>query len=111
MKTGIEIIADERARQIEKEGWNAEHDDEHKYGELADAAASYAMTDYMRRVIPKSPQDTSGKIPVTWPFGFEWWKETPDDRIKELAKAGALIAAEIDRLLRLKELEDNLEEE
>jgi len=26
------------------------------------------------------------------------WKPTPDDRVRELVKAGALIAAEIDRL-------------
>jgi hypothetical protein len=29
-----------------------------------------------------------------------WWKPTPSDRIRELTKAGALIAAEIDRLKR-----------
>jgi len=26
MKTGVELIAEERKRQIEKEGWTAEHD-------------------------------------------------------------------------------------
>jgi hypothetical protein len=30
------------------------------------------------------------------------WKPSPDDRFRELVKAGALIAAEIDRLLRAK---------
>ena len=34
-----------------------------------------------------------------WPFDFKWLKRTPNDRIRELQKAGALIAAEIDRLL------------
>ena len=34
-----------------------------------------------------------------WPWNGSYWKPTPDDRIKELTKAGALIAAEIDRLL------------
>ena len=34
-----------------------------------------------------------------WPWNVVWWKPTPDDRIRELAKAGALIAAEIDRLI------------
>lgn len=38
---------------------------------------------------------------MMWPFSQEWWKPTPDDRIRELAKAGALIAAEIDRLQRM----------
>jgi hypothetical protein len=42
MKTGIELIAEERKRQIEVEGWTAEHDDEHTDGELALAAVCYA---------------------------------------------------------------------
>jgi len=32
MKTGVELIADERQRQIEVEGWTAEHDDANEYG-------------------------------------------------------------------------------
>lgn len=38
---GSELIATERQRQIEAEGWTPEHDDEHINGELADAAAIY----------------------------------------------------------------------
>lgn len=37
--------------------------------------------------------------PAEWPWDEMLWKPTPDDRIRELAKAGALIATEIDRLL------------
>ena len=33
----------------------------------------------------------------------KWWKPTPNDRVRELTKAGALIAAEIDRLTRPEE--------
>lgn len=85
---GAEIIAAERKRQIEQEGWSEEHDDAHKWGELAWAATCYAMP----------PLDGRG---LNWPWDRKWWKPTPDDRIRELAKAGALIAAEIDRLKRL----------
>jgi hypothetical protein len=35
--------------------------------------------------------------------GGVWYKPSPENRIRELEKAGALIAAEIDRLLRLEE--------
>jgi hypothetical protein len=38
-----------------------------------------------------------------WPWNFKWWKPHPDNRIRDFEKAGALIAAEIDRLLRLDE--------
>lgn len=92
MKTGIELIAEERKRQIDIEGWTAEHDDKHFMGELADAGACYAMREYWRHRIP---------IALIFPYSKEWWKPTPDNRIRELQKAGALIAAEIDRLQRL----------
>lgn len=86
MPTGIELIAAERKRQVEAEGWTLEHDDNHKTGELSDAAACYAL----------------GKRTAAWPWSIDWWKPTPDDRVRELVKAGALIAAEIDRLQRLR---------
>jgi hypothetical protein len=44
MKSGVELIADERRRQIDKEGWTYEHDDGHTDGSIAMAAAVYAMT-------------------------------------------------------------------
>ena len=93
---GIELIAKERQRQIDEEGWTSEHDAEHINGELANAAASYAMTDYMRERLQRLA-NTEG-CPPTFQWSLEWWKPCPDDRIKELVKAGALIAAEIDRL-------------
>ena len=94
--TGIEIIAEERKRQIEKEGWTPEHDDQHKEWELScaaqhyiDAAAAkfFGMLDWKR-------------LPFGWPWSVDWWKPS-EDPIRNLAKAGALIAAEIDRLQRL----------
>lgn len=94
MKTGIELIADERQRQIEVEGWTREHDAIHVNGELSEAAAAYALADLYRRTASKGYCNT----PHCWPFSLDWWKPSPGDRIKELTKAGALIAAEIDRL-------------
>lgn len=92
--TGIELIAEERQRQIEKEGWTVEHDIfEHHYGQLAAAAASYALTEEERKKLW-----TDKEVPPIWPFEKEYWKPCPNNRIKELVKAGALIAAEIDRL-------------
>lgn len=94
MKTGVEIIAEERKRQIDVEGWSFKNDDRYTDEELAYAAVSYGM--------PLEWREPVLSIPATWPWAIECWKPTPDDRIKELAKAGALIAAEIDRLQRIK---------
>ncbi len=40
---GVAAIAAERRRQVEAEGWTPEHDDQHTRGELARAAACYAL--------------------------------------------------------------------
>ena len=96
MKTGIELITEERQRQIEKEGWTPEHDAEHKEGELAKAAAYYAMTEETIDFIDNEwGNDMHLHI---WPFELKWLKRTPENRVRDLQKAGALIAAEIDRL-------------
>ncbi|NUZ10069.1 hypothetical protein HUZ36_04680 [Pseudoalteromonas sp. McH1-7] len=34
MKTGAQLIADERERQVENEGYSSERDDSYKKGEL-----------------------------------------------------------------------------
>lgn len=97
MKTGVELIAEERKRQIEKEGWTPEHDVQHHTGDLAHAAAAYASAELYR----STTSEGYDNMPHIWPFERKWWKPTPDDRIRELQKAGALIAAEIDRLQRI----------
>lgn len=98
--SGIAIITAERVRQINEEGFSFEHDDQHTKGELAIAGASYAW-----------PNPRPLDIKLQWPWHKAAWKPvqsfTTDrkvqclNRIRELAKAGALIAAEIDRLQRL----------
>ena len=87
-KTGLALIIEERTRQIEVEGFDGKHDSQNLPNELVKAAIMYAATDEMR--------DDHRLI---WPFSREFWKPTPNDRVKELTKAGALIAAEIDKLL------------
>lgn len=101
MKTGIEIIAEERERQIAVEGWSAGHDDEHNEGQLGRAAACYAMPAEIRK-IGGEQYEVFSFLANIWPWDSKWWKPTPGDRIRELAKAGALIAAEIDREQRAK---------
>ena len=92
--SGAEMIAAERQRQIDVEGWTVEHDDEQVSGDLARAAACYAEVS-----LAPAPFLRQGFPPASWPWSFEWWKPT-DDRVRNLVKAGALIAAEIDRIER-----------
>lgn len=95
--TGAEMIAVERQRQIEAEGWAPGHDAMHDGGELAVAAACYAVEGtYAETVIGHDLAD-AGKD--AWPWAG-WDKRKKHDRLRRLVIAGALIAAEIDRELR-----------
>lgn len=93
-------IAAERRRQVEVEGWTAEHDDAHAAGEMARAGACYALHG-ARAAVPL--HDAGGRRLVTidvgaecfWPWQTAWWK--PQDMRRNLVRAGALIAAELDR--------------
>lgn len=96
-KTGVELIAKERRRQIRVERWDSGHDDEHDEGQLAIAAACYALPEGVRARRVDQFQNLRSTL---WAWDEEWWKPTPHDRRRELVKAGALIAAEIDRLNR-----------
>ncbi|WP_078670596.1 hypothetical protein [Chitinophaga eiseniae] len=104
MKTGVEIIAEERKRQINIEGYHEHHDDRHEAGELADAAMCYCMSPIYRPAYNFPP--------MGWPWigGENDGFKPSNNRIHELAKAGALIAAEIDRLQRMADKEDQTNE-
>ncbi len=87
-KAWLDVQA-ERRRQVEAEGWTPEHDDEHNGGELADAAACYAL--WAGGINP-------GNWREFWPWAPEWLKHSEPRRM--LVKAAALILAEIQRLDR-----------
>lgn len=118
--TGIDLISAERLRQEKEEGWTPEHDDSHDNGELALAAVCYATP-----VLLYQKEERAGgtwfKDPWPWPRELPWGDKrfrcgerkdnpgntlpdpatyTDEERLDLLVKAGALIAAEIDRLLR-----------
>lgn len=91
--TGATLIAWERQRQLADKGWSPSHDDEHTEAELAAAAECY-LEAYQGIVYP------TGRPSSVWPFEAEAWKPS-EKNIDNLIRAGALIAAEIDRLRRL----------
>ena len=89
IKTGIDLIAAERQRQIEKEGYTLEHDDYRTDEQLAEAAVFYAIPEKF------------GELLAFWPWFDRYNKKRKHNRLRQLAIAGALIAAEIDRLTRI----------
>lgn len=84
-------IQQERRRQIESEGWSIAHDDAHDSGELAQAAATYALAS-------KKGSYWASQWRELWPWETEWFK--PRDRRRDLIRAAALIVAEVERLDR-----------
>src|ERR1044072_7384413 len=108
-RTGAELIAAERQRQIDAEGHTPDHDDLHADGALAWAAACYAApaTVYAMENGPANRFAFREPWPIEWTGnfnrgepGYRPWRRPECDRITELVKAGALIAAEIDRIQR-----------
>lgn len=109
--TGPALIALERQRQVEEEGYDAKHDDAHGKCEIRKAAECYARPPALRQLqtVKVSVQVARGladpdrstsvrvRVPKGWPWAAEWWKPTPRDRVRELVKAGALYMAECSR--------------
>ncbi|HHM4457037.1 TPA: hypothetical protein ACRMJ8_000112 [Pseudomonas aeruginosa] len=84
----------ERKRQVEVEGWTPEHDDAHSHGQIARAAACYALAG------SSAPNDGTAALLVSlaWPWDEQWWK--PSTARRDMVKACALALAEIERLDR-----------
>lgn len=83
MKSALELIGEERRRQIVVEGYDQEHDDQHKDGEIVAAALIYA--------------DST----IRTMRGNEWGvRPQKFTRERQLVIAAALLVAEIERLRR-----------
>jgi len=96
---GTTLISLERARQIYAESYDKGHDDIYNsQGQLMSAAADY-IGEAKRVLRGHDPLHDSRGLPFGWPWEKAAWKPSPDP-IRNLVKAGALIAAEIDRLQR-----------
>lgn len=88
---GLVLINAERKRQLNKLGYDGTHDaNVNRDGQLVAAAIVYATPPKLRST-------------TDWPWitgeESDTFHPTPENRVKELAKAGALIAAEITRLV------------
>lgn len=89
----LDLIADERARQL-RLGHTADHDDFQSGGELAAAAACFAVGS-------SKIADQQNEVPrALWPENYPEALLKERTRIRCLVIAGALIVAEIERLQR-----------
>lgn len=91
---GVDMIAAERKEQINKHNFNHLTDDFYVNDQLATAADAYLL----------AADADPGEVytpPANWPWNPNEFR--PSKRVKNLMKAGALIAAEIDRLVRASE--------
>lgn len=86
---GADLIREERRRQIEVEGYDTMHDRHHTPQVLCRAAVGYALHEDPSKLVA----DAAANL---WPWTRDFWK--PKDQLRNLVRAGALIAAAIDRL-------------
>jgi len=95
---GAELIRCERQRQLVEEGYDLERDAQYVNQQLVHAAICYAFPEIpdwpWDAATDKRPKDEHGHT-------IRSWEQRREDRVRCLVKAGALIAAEIDRVNRL----------
>lgn len=97
-KKAIDSFTLARARQVVNHGFTSAKDDRNNAnGEMAEAAACYALAETEAKDLLNS----------LWPWDAAWFKPAPADdmeaRKRDLEKAGALLIAEWERLDRIQE--------
>lgn len=85
-KTGCQLIAEERDKQVIQHGYTISNDKSHRNKELLYGALAYLNAAIYGTSVGKE----------NWPFENKYWH--PEGYIDCLKKAGAFIAAELDRL-------------
>lgn len=110
MKSGIEIITEERKRQIDVKKYDTKHDSDETAFELSTAAGCFIANALNKEFKNYTHYDDKGPVArfqlrqvntrrwkEEWPWSDHDGREKADI-ITSLAKAGALCAAEIDRI-------------
>ncbi len=97
-------ILDERMKQIAK-GFTPEHDDAHLHGELAQAAATLALSavaNHSDELHMSAPIGFPGYMAVAWPLMDA--DISPDKTVRQFCIAGiAMLLAEVERLDRARD--------
>jgi hypothetical protein len=97
----LQAVLAERIEQIERHGHDAHHDDMHDGAEIAAAAAAYLVA-YRGEADDIPAHLVMTKSLELWPWAPETFR--PSGEVEMLAKAGALILAELDRVIRAQAL-------
>ena len=115
-QTAADLVVSERIAHTEREGWSNSADDTYLNNELAYGAVAYALPMVQEEIFTRGrvgDNDVAAEVAINlfvkrstfWKFAKGFWKPSMgsnEGRVKELVKAGSLILAEIDRLLRLR---------
>lgn len=94
----VQLIALERARQRIGKGYTPEHDDEHRNGSLLHAGVLLALDVAGHELKGCDPPNLSGPWPDALCLAVR--EKHAGDDVRRLTIAGAMICAEIDRLIR-----------
>lgn len=109
MKSGIELLTEERQKQIDKHGFTGKHHAENPQwydkNQLVTAANALTNIEDWKTVSPLVKETYWRVIPHNW--DKNWYNDLLGRPYEErLQIAGALLAAELDRRAYLKELEN-----
>ena len=98
MEKFLELVKDERVKQINKHGYTHEHDDGHTDGSIADAAACYAATAQVYKI-----KEFNELFPMKtlYPWGMRYFKKEEKSRKDQIITACAMLMAEWERLDRI----------
>ena len=100
-ENGAELIAQERRRQVLLKRYDPAHDDAHADGSLLIAGLLIACDVAGHSLANVDPPDLNGPWPDALLLHVR--EKHAGNEIRQLVFAGAMIAAEIDRLNRIKE--------
>lgn len=97
MNNFLKLVKAERQKQINKHGYTPEHDDEHTNGEIANAAACYAATVPIFKVMANTdifPMKT------VYPWHCTLFSKQEKSRKEQIVTACAMLMAEYERIVR-----------
>lgn len=97
MNQFLQLVEKERNRQIVEKGYTSEHDDEHTNGEIANAAACYAATVPIFKVMVNTDRFP---MKTVYPWQCTFFSKEDHSRKQQLIIAAAFINAEYDRIVR-----------